>query len=229
MNKKIVLGYRIAALVIITLGLADTAGFFSGAVNWYVFFAYTIQSNVLVWLFFALLIVKTAATPACREKWAYGFYPVVSFTVSFAILITLLIFWAILVPISWGGGNLLKFSNLGVHLFCPLLMMGDRVLFYKKGTLKQRDPLAIAIFPYLYIAQSFTLGLTHSVYFSPLGIESYYIYPFLDFDAHGYYVFAYIFALTLFFLGLAYLCFALEKHLSNRPGGRAGGATGRGR
>jgi hypothetical protein len=220
-NKAFVLGYRIAALVVITAGLMDIVGVFAGNINWYIFFAYTIQSNVLVWLMFVVLIAKTATAPRHSEVAAagrFGFYPVVSFAVSIAILITMLIFWAILAPMSWSSGSLLTFSNLAVHLVCPLLMLGDRVMFYGKGVMRKREVLSIAVFPYIYIAQSFTLGLTRAVYFEPLRIESYYIYPFLDFDAHGYWVFLYIALLTVFFLGIGYLWwwFIEKKVTANR-------------
>jgi hypothetical protein len=213
------LGYRVAAVVVIVFGLLATLGVFRGEINYYVFFAYTTQSNILVLGFFIMLVVKTAAMIAYGEEPPdknYGFHPVAAFAVSFAILITMMIFWAILVPLQWGKINLMVFSNLGVHLLCPLLMIGDYLLFYKKGVMRRRDPLAIVIFPYIYIGQSFALGLNHAVYFAPLHIESYYIYPFMDFDAYGGMVFLFILALTAFFLGLGYVCYFLERRFAHR-------------
>jgi hypothetical protein len=214
-NKYFILGYRIVAVVAIVLGLLATMGAFSGEINYHMFFAYTTQSNILVLGFFVVLAAKTASTIARGEDPPdknYGFYPVAAFAVSFAILITMMIFWAILVPLKGGMSmGLMTFYNLGVHLLCPLLMIGDYLLFYKKGVMRRRDPLAITIFPYIYIGQSFALGLNHAVYFAPLHSESYYLYPFLDFDAHGRLVFLFILALTAFFLGLGYVCYYLEK------------------
>lgn len=60
--------------------------------------------------------------------------------------------------------------------------------------------------------QSFALGLTHTVYFSEIGVDSYYIYPFLDFDKYGVRVFLYIAILTVFFLLLGYLWYLSEAH-----------------
>jgi hypothetical protein len=216
-NKYFILVYRIVAVVVIVLGLLATLGVFRGEINYYIFFAYTTQSNILVLGFFILLVAKTAAGIARGEEPSnrnYGFYPVAAFAVVFAIFITMMIFWVILVPLNWGHMNLMVFSNLGVHLICPLMMIGDYLMFYKKGVMRRRDPLAIAIFPYIYIGQSFALGLTHAVYFEPLHIESYYIYPFMDFDAHGRMVFLFLLALTAFFLGLGYICYYIERRLS---------------
>jgi hypothetical protein len=217
-NKYFILGYRVVAVVVIVFGLLATLGAFSGAINYYIFFAYTTQSNILVLGFFVVLVAKTAAKIARGEEPTdknFGFYPVAAFAVTFAILITMMIFWAILVPLKGGMSmGLMTFYNLGVHLFCPLLMIGDYLLFYKKGVMRRRDPLAITIFPYLYIGQSFVLGLNHVVYFAPLHIESYYIYPFMDFDAYGRLVFLFLLALTVFFLGLGYVCYSLERRVS---------------
>jgi hypothetical protein len=217
-NKYFILGYRVASVVVIVFGLLATLGAFSGSINYYIFFAYTTQSNILVLGFFVVLVAKTAAKIARGEDVvdkSFGFYPVAAFAVTFAIFITMMIFWGILVPLKGGMSmGLMTFYNLGVHLFCPLLMIGDYLLFYKKGVMRRRDPLAITIFPYLYIGQSFALGLNHVVYFAPLHIESYYIYPFMDFDAHGRLVFLFLLALTAFFLGLGYVCYYLEKRVS---------------
>ncbi|MDR1094264.1 MAG: hypothetical protein LBL66_08975 [Clostridiales bacterium] len=215
-NKFFILGYRVAAFIIITFGLLTTVGAFNGRVSFYMLFAYTIQSNILVLIFFAVLIAKTAVGIARRDEVQnknYGFYPVVAFAIAVAIFITMLIFWSILVPL-WGGKNLMTFSNLGVHLFCPLLMIIDRVLFYKLGAMTVFQPLSVLVFPYIYIIQSFSLGLSRAFYFEPMGIQSYYIYPFLDFDAHGYWVLLYIFGLTVFFLGLCYAVYFAARRLT---------------
>ena len=204
-NKKFVLIYRLAAFVFIAIGLVDTAGVFSGTIIWHVFLTYTFQSNVLVWLFFAILIIKTLHVSADDDDpYPFGFYSVASFTISIAILITMLIFWTILAPMTWAGGYLMSFSNFAVHLICPLLMIFDRIVFYQPGLIRKHDLLAIVIFPLLHVAQSFIIGLNRLVYFAPMRIESYYIYPFMDYDKHGNMVFVYILGLALVFIGIGY-------------------------
>lgn len=211
--------YRIAAFAIAAVGLLANMEVFTGKPNYYALFAYTTQSNILVCLFFLILIVKTAAKIIRKEEAAdknYGFYPLASFAISFAILITMLIFWLVLAPANWADVNLLTFFNLGVHFINPLLMIADRLLFYKKGAMRKYQPLVILFFPYVYILQSFALGLNHAVYFEPIGIESYYIYPFLDFDQYGALVFAFIAGLTVLFLLLAYGIYFGEKKFSKK-------------
>ena len=213
-NKKLVTAFRLSAFIFITLGILDTAGIFSGTIRWQVFLTYTFQSNVLVWLFFAILIVKTlcGGNPEATEH-PFAFYPVISFVISIYIFITMLIFWTILAPLSWSDGYLLTFSNFAVHLICPLLMIFDRIMLYPRGLIRKQDPPAILIFPLLHVVQSFVIGLNRLVYFAPIKIESYYIYPFLDYDKHGNMVFVYIFGLALFFLGLGYIWRHLETRI----------------
>ena len=210
-NRAFALCYRVAALVIIAAGLADISGLLSGEINPHVFLSYTVQSNVLVWLFFAFCTIKTARAKV-GQHYPFGFWPAASFAVTIAILITMLLFWAILAPTSWAGGHLLTFSNFAVHLICPILMIFDRFIFYQPGKIGRLEPLAVFIFPYMHVAQSFIIGLNRLVYFAPLRIESYYIYPFLDYDAQGNMVFLYILGLSLIFLGISYGW----RHLENK-------------
>ena len=67
------------------------------------------------------------------------------------------------------------------------------------------------IFPLVYLAQSLSLGLTHTVWFGSIGVDGYYIYPFLDVDAFGARVILSVIALTGLFLGLSFLWYHLEK------------------
>jgi len=204
-SKSFALIYRLAAFIFIAVGILDTAGVFSGNVNWHIFLTYTVQSNVLVLLFFAVLIVKTMRLGnRVGKPYPFAFYPIVSFVFSIDILITMLIFWTILAPMTWAGGYLLSFSNFAVHLISPLLMIFDRIMFYQPGRIRKYALLIITIFPYVHVAQSFIIGLNRLVYFAPMRIESYYIYPFLDYDTHGNMVFVYILGLSLVFLGIGY-------------------------
>lgn len=210
-----VLSYRIVAFVIITLGLLANTLVFTGKPNFYALLAYTTQSNLLVWLFFIVLITKTIIQKI-QNKNEYGFYPIVSFSITIAITITMLIFWLVLAPTSWGNTDLWNFDNFGVHLFCPLFMIGDKILFYKSGTLERQNVFCILIFPYIYVIQSFALGLSRAVWFEQLGIKSYYIYPFLDFDKFGGLVFVFILALTAVFLGIGFAWWFIEKKIKEK-------------
>ena len=211
-NGTIILIYRIGAFILISLGLLASLRPFSVHPNPYSLFTYTIQSNLLVWSFFLFSIVLTLRKLSGQENDRdFGFCSAFSFAVCIDIIVTFLIFWCYLAPSGWMKNSLLSFKNLSIHFFCPLLMVLDRILFYRKNVLKKKQILGILIFPMIYVIQSFVLGLTHAVWFAPVGVHSYYMYPFLDLDAQGAMVFVYLIGLVAAFLGLSYLWYFLEQ------------------
>jgi len=211
-NTKFILFYRVVSFLLITVGLVVCLQLFEEEKNLYSLFTYTVQSNLLVWFFFLASSIRTAKELYTGKKFTgCGFCSVFSFSSCIAIMVTFLIFWCYLAPSGWMQNNLLSFRNLSIHFFCPVLMILDRLLFFEKGLLKKSQVLYMLIFPLVYVAQSFILGLNHLVYFSEIGVESYYIYPFLDYDAHGPLVFLFLLGLTGLFLGISYLWYFLEN------------------
>ena len=217
-NPKFILAYRIAALLLITAGLLVSLRVFNEEKNLYALFTYTIQSNLIVLFFFLASSIRTAKDVINgTQNRDCAFCSVFSFSACIAIVVTFLIFWCYLAPSGWMENRLLSFRNLSIHLFCPVLMVLDHILFCPKGTLKKTQILCILIFPVIYVIEAFILGTNHLVNFSEeLGIDSYYIYPFLDYDAHGPLVFLFIAGLAAFFLGLSYSWYFLEKKLKQK-------------
>ena len=216
-NPKFVLFYRLAAFFLITAGMFASLQLLEEEKNLYALFTYTLQSNLFVWVFFLVNIIQTLRKVVSKKHDNdFGFTPVFSFAVCIAIVVTFLIFWCYLVPTGWAKNSLLTFRNLSIHLFCPLFMVLDRVLFYKKATFSKKQILYILIFPLVYLAQSLSLGLTHTVWFGSIGVDGYYIYPFLDVDAFGALVILFVIALAGLFLGLSFLWYHLEKR-STKP------------
>jgi hypothetical protein len=128
--------------------------------------------------------------------------------VALAIFVTMVIYWAILVPASGPGGGLRRFlvlNNLAVHLITPLLMLADYFLFTKRGLLKKYDPLLGTIIPYIYLLEVLPLGLTRTARYDSLGNNSYYPYIFLDIDRFGARVILILAGITLFFLAIAFV------------------------
>lgn len=136
-NTKFILFYRVAALLLITAGLFVCLQLFEEEKNLVSLFTYTVQSNLIVWVFFLLSSFWTAkrifSKTDCKEG-AFG--SVYSFCCCIAILVTFLVFWCYLAPSGWMQNRLLSFRNLSIHFFCPALMILDRILFYEKEPLK---------------------------------------------------------------------------------------------
>jgi hypothetical protein len=220
-NKFFVVLFRACAFFFAAWGVMAITGVFKKAVNPALLLMYTIQSNILTALFFGILLERTLLCVSGRGKRyaslekPYGFFPRLSAFIAFAILVTMLVYWFILVPtMTERTRSLLAPDNLAAHLITPLFMLFDYMLFAKRGTLKKHDPLLFAIVPYLYLLEALTLGLTHSARYDSLGIHSYYPYIFLDIDRFGgAWVMLMVAAMSLFFLAIAFLWRRLDTKL----------------
>jgi hypothetical protein len=219
-NKIFVITFRACAFLFAVWGILALIGVFKNTVNPVTLLTYTIQSNILTAVFFGILLTRTVlcirgrGRPAASLKNPYGFFPRLSAFITFAIFVTMLVYWLILVPtMTKGTRSLLVLDNLTVHLITPLLMLFDCLLFTERGKLKKYDPLLCAVIPYVYLVESLTLGLTHSVRYDSLGIHSYYPYIFLDIDRFGAWVILMVAVISLFFLMAAFFWQRLDKRL----------------
>jgi hypothetical protein len=224
-NKVFVTVFRGFALLFGAWGVLAVAGVFKDAFNPVILLAYTIQSNILVVIFFGILLVKTLMRTAGGEKAQasqekpFGFFPRLSMLVAFAIFVTMLIYWIVLAPLNVqesGAWKLLALDNLAVHLITPLLMLADYMLFTKRGMLKKYDVLLCTVIPYAYLLEAMTLGLTRTVRYDSIGNDSYYPYIFLDVDRFGARVILIVAAMTLFFLAIAFCWQRFDRRQSGR-------------
>jgi hypothetical protein len=223
-NKAFVVLFRTCAFFFAVWGILAITGVFKNALNPVILLTYTIQSNILTAVFFGILLTRTLLCMSGKGKQyaslekPYGFFPRLSAFIAFAILITMLVFWFILVPaMTERTRSLLALDNLAVHLITPLFMLFDYMLFAERGTLKKYDPLLFTIIPYAYLLEALTLGLTHSVRYDSLGIHSYYPYIFLDIDRFGgAWVVLMVAAMSVFFLVIAFLWRRLDTKLGQR-------------
>ncbi|MDR1354786.1 MAG: hypothetical protein LBJ43_00675 [Propionibacteriaceae bacterium] len=213
-NRVFAISYRAFAMLLAAWGVLDTVGVFRGELNPTTLLAYTIQSNILVMVFFAVLLVKTITA---KDAKSYGFYPRLATHITLAITVTMLVTWCILMPTGmWKMGFAFVFGmqNLTVHMFTALLMIGDLLIFQERGRLKKADLVLCAVIPYLYLLEVMPLGLTHTMHYDALGIDSYYPYLFLDVDRFGWLVLLMIVGLTLFFIGLMAGWYRVDKKLA---------------
>jgi hypothetical protein len=215
-NKVFAMVFRGFGLLFGAWGVLAVTGVFKDAFNPVILLAYTIQSNILVVIFFGILLgktfMKTTKNKGGEEALAFsekpfGFFPRLSMLVAFAIFVTMLIYWFVLAPLSVQGSgvrHLLALENLAVHLITPLLMLTDYILFTKRGMLKKYDVLLCTIIPYTYMLEALALGLTRTVRYDSIGNNSYYPYIFLDVDRFGARVILFVAAMSLFFLTIAF-------------------------
>jgi hypothetical protein len=228
-NRVFALCYRSVALVACIVGILDTMGVFRGSVNFEILLFYTTDSNVLVALMLGALLIRTALD--IKNKGAVGsasHWERLSAIVMLSITVTMLIFWVLLASTITDMGFLLSYSNLQIHLITPLLMIFDYFFFATPGKLKKRDPWFFALIPLVYFAQATVRGFSGYVYatLSQDGIDRHFPYFFIDFDQLQGGVFVYVFAILVFFVGLAYLFFWYDHRRARRLRRRAKSRVG---
>lgn len=213
-SRVLALGFRIAALVIITTGIVRITGILTPDPSWNALLFYTVLSNLLCLGWVVLLVVRTLrdlrrsgtrglSTPSARWSGA----------VMMAITVTMLVYLVVLVPSAFvQGGDYRPFSltdNL-IHIVTPCLLIADWLLFVPKGRLRWTDPLLWALIPYAYLAFALVYG--------GLGGEFLpgrtYPYPFLDVATHGVGgVVIRVLVLSVVLVGVGYVYVAIDRLL----------------
>jgi hypothetical protein len=218
-NRIFALCYRSIAFILCLAGILKTLGIFDGAFSPKILLYYTTDSNVLVLAVFAILLVRTAISvrrDGSRGNSSYN--ERLSAIIALAITVTLLVFWGLLAPqISGPEFKLLSYMNLQIHTITPILMVLDYFLFAEPGKLKKIDPIIFALIPLAYFALTTIAGFSGVVYgVSETGVPVRFPYFFVDFDALGSSVFLYVGAITIFFIGLAYLFLFIDKRRAGK-------------
>ena len=204
-NGKFALVFRLIALIIIAFGLVMQLGIFRNTVDLDMFKYYTIQSNLLAVIMFAMLTTHTVN--GLRENPNSGSACFTRFRMicSVNLLLTFIVFWTLLAP-SLPAFYLLSFDNLSIHVIAPLLCLADYILFYEVGRLKYKDVYFTCIFPVFYFVFVTVLGVAGYDYGNRFhitkhinadAVEGYLVarrapYFFLDFDEVGIMVLAYV-------------------------------------
>ncbi len=211
-NPKFIFYYRLCAFILSLWGIVSHIGLFTDNFRPEGLMTYTVQSNIFACIVFFMLMKETGKRmKEAGRKVDYGFYSPLSFAAMIDIILTMLIFWVVLAPTNWAGLNLFSADNLMVHLFTPLMIISDRIMFCKDSKMKAKDILYAVIYPYIYIIEAYINGKMRLVKFGSIDGGSYYLYPFLNFDKLGWKVFIYVALLTVFFLLLGYVFYRWEK------------------
>ncbi len=207
--------FRVVSLAVILTGIARITGLFTDAPSWGALRYYTVLSNILCLVWVALLIAVTIrdatatglrghSTPSARWSGA----------VMMAITVTMLVYLVVLVPATFQqAGDYVPFSltdNL-IHIFTPLLLVLDWLLFIPKGRLRWSDPLLWTLIPYAYLAYALIYGGLGGEFMAGQN----YPYPFLDVATHGAGgVALWILVLSVALVGVGYLYVALDRLLA---------------
>ncbi|MCL2677749.1 MAG: Pr6Pr family membrane protein [Clostridiales bacterium] len=226
-NRRFALAFRLGALIFILAGGLTETGVFSGNFKWGYLMYYTMQSNLLAAVLFALLAARTAK--ALREEGQFGsagWYSRFEMVCVVGLFLTFIVYWALLAPefnatyTSWSPW---RFGNISVHAVAPLLCLLDYIFFSEAGRLKYRDIYYACIFPLFYGVFVTVAGFAGYVYEYRIGFSNPWLsspdlfvpvrfpYPFLDFDRIGWAVFAYVGVILAFLLLLGHGIYFIDR------------------
>ena len=218
-DRRFAFIFRFCSLSVAALGLLTHIGIFRGVFLSGAFMYYTIQSNLLAVIFFGILVVKSAKGLREGRRGNAGWYPRLGMIVAVDLLVTLFVFWVLLVPRGLNPGYLFSFDNIAVHTITPLLCLLDYVLFSQPRSLKYRDVYLVCIFPFVYVLITIVARFAGYVYryseYLGTGVTGSapvrFPYFFLDFDALGITVFVYIGVILVFFLLLSHVIYYFDQ------------------
>jgi hypothetical protein len=215
-DRRIALLYRLGSLIFTLFGLLAVIGVFAGEFNPSLLVYYTLQSNLLALVLFAMLSIRTLKR--LRKDGQFGktgYAARFEMVVVIDLLLTLLVYWVLLAPGFFsmdGPYSPFKFGSLATHLVTPLLCLLDYILFTDSGHLKYKDVFAVLVYPLAYLVGTSIAGLLGYVYrIEPDGEAARFPYFFYDFDRIGAQALLYIGALIAFFLLLSHVFYWVDK------------------
>ncbi|MGN0572196.1 MAG: Pr6Pr family membrane protein [Candidatus Fimenecus sp.] len=175
---------------------------------------YTILSNLLCFVYFAVLLV----TQRKKEN------PLLKGSITMCIVATGLVYHLLLNGTMEANAasvsSVLYAGNLLVHTVVPIMVVLDYFLFFPKGQYKSLYPIAWLVLPYLYFGFILLRAEVSDSLFSGFGgTKSRYPYPFLDVDLYGWdKVLLIVLGITVAFLALGYIAFVIDKLLGKNGG-----------
>ena len=214
-SARLSLGFKLVAVIASGYGLYLNSGLPAGAFRPSMLLYFTIQSNVLCLVSFLMGAWRCGHYLA---QGAQGECPPANMlwkgAAIMAITTTLLIYWLVLAKVDFQMEAAINpLNNLTVHLFTPVLMLLDWLLFDRKGLLRRRHPLQWALVPVLYYAFTLVASALGARYMD----EARYPYFFIDPDVVGWGQVALNVALVAAgFIGLGYLLLGLDALLRRK-------------
>ena len=114
---------------------------------------FTIQTNIIVILFFLFLVIKTMVSFfKTKELKVAKVNTVIHLGVTFYATFTMIVYWLTLAPgVGVGFVPLTILNNLILHLFMPLFIICDCIFYMQHGVTEKKAVLYWLIYPAIYL------------------------------------------------------------------------------
>lgn len=206
MKRYISIIYKLIIVLLGIFGLMVQIGVYNNNYDFSVLNYFTLISNILCIIYFICSIIYSFIHFNDRIP---SFLPRVKGAITMSITVTMIVA-AVLLNGVFPNAGLLGLSFISLHILVPIMTILDWYFFDEKGLCKKTDPLLWLIIPIIYYAYIIiSVHLGHS-----FGVDSKYPYSFQDVDKLGYpKVIMINICLILFFTGLGYIFYFIDKHL----------------
>lgn len=149
---------------------------------------YTLQSNIICLVMFIGIIVTIVLRKDYRTS---NIYYLLKGGVVISILVTAITYQVALVPnnfnmeVAYTTNTDRIWANLFVHVISPTLVIGDYILFDKKGNFKYYYPFIWLFIPLNYVLYVYTYSARGGRFYG-IGGSREFAYIFLDYNQIGY-------------------------------------------
>gem|GEM_PF-69310 len=213
-NRVFSIAWKFAICFVATFGVLMQIGILGdGPLNPVLLNYFTIISNILVAFYFlvdAVWLLNHPTKARLGREWNVDFKHVVLM----CILVTGIIANTLLRGNFDQMAGTVALSMTLLHVFSPIMVALDWLLFERKGQMKAGEPFIWLIFPLLYLVYLVVAVEGFHCDFNMYETASCYPYPFIDLDALGIQQFAQnVIIVGLVFLLLGYVIFAIDRIL----------------
>lgn len=204
------------------VGIAASLGLFDMVWRWDFYIHFTNLSNYLC---IGIMFFELVQTAKRKGDGFVSTLPLLKFIGCLAILLTFLVFNLLLAnePTRDPALNY-KVSSIVFHVILPIMFVADWVLFYERGKVKATYPVCSCAFPLLYAAFVFVHAWLYKFDSSIPNFTNSgpFIYPyfFVNLETLGWGgVGKWVAILSVCFVAVGYLFFALDRLLAKRKQG----------
>jgi hypothetical protein len=216
-NRIVSLIYRLTLLAVIGTGLSVNFGLIYGRFNTWAFIFYTNLSNLICFLYFTALAIRTIRGlingGADAERTRAAFLPRLKGAFTMMITVTFIIYHFVLAGGKFqgytGDGFMFWLSDFFLHYIAPLLVISDWLMFSPKHAFRWQDPLLWTAIPFVYLVAMFIRAETGGTL---AGFGTRFPYFFMDIDAIGWTgVLGYTAIIALAYIILGYVMVIIDR------------------
>lgn len=190
-------------------GLLLDFGVIGGSLHTRPFVFYTSLSNMVCTAFMIVSLVRTI------QSGDSDFAPLCKFLFVVMILVTAIVYNLLLNSYSSWIAYFSAVKNCLYHLILPVMFFLDWLLFYRRGSIKELQPLLTAVIPFTYVV--YILIRAAAVKSTGVTVSVLYPYFFLNVDRLGWRSFVVWMGLLLVALiALSYALYGLDRLLCKK-------------